>query len=261
MKSTFEISAEQKIRLQIYIKNNNITNGIYPEHFLKIMSTHHGLIDIRNADNEEWLDPRNPLIVTLGDSVTAGYFETIDLHHMYFAQDPQDGYGDKLLHLLHEEYPMTVPSLINSGIAGDNIHGMKKRLNRDVLSHDPDLVILNASLNWTVHRGTIQQYTKDYDEVVQCILENTEADIVLTTAYAKMASKDDPNFFERSAFIRTEAAKYSLPLVDLEKIFTDNFTEEEVSSVMSNGVNHPAAFVHTVMAEAIMQIMKKKRFD
>ena len=49
-------------------------------------------------------------------------------------------------------------TFVNSGIAGDNIYGkMKYRLNRDVIRYQPDLVIINATLNWSKNRGSLEE--------------------------------------------------------------------------------------------------------
>lgn len=74
--------------------------------------------DITNAE------PRGETIVALGDSLTAGH-----------GAPAGEGYVDELSRRLR------VP-IINSGIGGDTTAGGLSRLDRDVLAHNPRIVIL-----------------------------------------------------------------------------------------------------------------------
>ncbi len=257
MKSEKEMPVEMQKRMQEYLLHHDMTNGIQPEKFIRMMNTHHAFINPDHLDDEQWLEEKNPLIVVLGDSITASYFETISLFPMKCAQCSSDGYAEKFLHLLEKSYPMCVPSLINSGIAGDNIHGMNKRLERDVLRYQPDLVILNASVNWSIHRGTLNDYKKNYDEVIQRILKDTEADLILMTANTKISNENDTNFEERTEFVRNEAERYQLPLVDIHKLYEKTVPDSELIVAMTNNENHPTPYGHTLMAEAIMHCFRE----
>jgi lysophospholipase L1-like esterase len=258
MKSKIEMPLYLQKKMQTYLQAHNVTNGIQPLHFINIMQTHHGVIEMENLDHDDQLDLRNPLIVILGDSVTGAHFEAPDLMHGIIAQEPADGYAEKFLQMIHDRFPVTTPSLINSGIAGDNIHGMNKRLERDVISHDPDLVILNASLNWSDRRGTLAYYEAEYDAVIQRILHETEADLVLMTANTKVLDGGDSSFLERTEYIRSEAEKYQLPLVDIYRLFEKTININELPSAMSNGENHPTPFAHTMMALALCQLFNPR---
>lgn len=257
MKPSIEMPEYLRERMQKYIENHDVTNGIKADRFIETMKTHRGFCDFANIDNEEFMELKNPLIVILGDSVTGGHFEAGNLWKLEIAQDPFAGYAMKFLKLLHEEYPVTTPSLINSGIAGDNIHGMHKRLKRDVLRYDPDLVVLNASINWSVNRGSLEYFEQEYEAVVKEIITETDAELILVTANAKISDDKDPNFDERTQFIRRMADKYKLPLADFRRIFDETLSQDELKLVLSNGENHPTPFAHTVMAEALMQTVRR----
>lgn len=257
MKPSIEMPEYLQKRMWNYIKSHEVTNGLRAERFIETMKTHRGFCDLANIDNEDFMELKNPLIVILGDSVTGGHFEVGDLGKLEIAQDPSAGYAMKFLQLLHDEYPVTTPSLINSGIAGDNIHGMHKRLKRDVLRYDPDLVVLNASINWSVNRGSLEYFEQEYEAVVKEIITETDAELILVTANAKISDDKDPNFDERTQFIRRMADKYKLPLADFRRIFDETLSQDELKLVLSNGENHPTPFAHTVMAEALMQTVRR----
>ncbi len=63
--------------------------------------------------------------------------------------DSRESYLEKFRSLLIEKYELTSVSTINAGIAGDNLIQMSARAYRDVIRYQPDLVILNGSLNWS----------------------------------------------------------------------------------------------------------------
>ena len=237
-----------------YIQKSNLTNNKKPERFIEILHTHKGIIDFLHIDDEDNMELRNPLIVVIGDSVSGGHFEMLDSEHMLSAQDLEDSYVDKFRYLLHDKYPMTTPSIINSGIAGDNIHGMNKRLDRDVISHQPDLVIINATLNWSINRGTLENYASELESTIMRILQGTQAEIILMTPNMAIATEKDPNFCKRAEVVRNLAQKYDLPLADVYKMWEDVLLkEEDLPDLLSNQENHPTPLGHTYMARAIMQ--------
>ena len=49
-------------------------------------------------------------------------------------------YHEQFRMMLAKKYGTTSVSVINSGIGGDSMIGMEKRVHRDVIQHDPDLV-------------------------------------------------------------------------------------------------------------------------
>jgi lysophospholipase L1-like esterase len=74
-----------------------------------------------------WAAP--PRVVCLGDSITDG--------HTY----------PLLIEQALREAGKEVPLLINAGIAGDGVAGMRRRLNRDVFHYHPDVIIVSAGIN------------------------------------------------------------------------------------------------------------------
>ena len=99
--------------------------------------------------NKDYYGKKPVTIVCLGDSVTHGCFEVfmnrfglIDTRYR-----PDRGYAAQLRRRLDALYPAAAVSVLNAGVSGGNaVHGLA-RLERDVLSHKPDLVIVNFALN------------------------------------------------------------------------------------------------------------------
>jgi lysophospholipase L1-like esterase len=84
--------------------------------------------------NKSDIKSRTPKIVCFGDSVTFGWNLSYDLSYPYLLENHLSG-----------EYPELIT--INSGVGGNTIQDGKKRLESDVLSYKPDLVVVNFGLN------------------------------------------------------------------------------------------------------------------
>ena len=80
----------------------------------------------------------------LGDSVTQGCFEPIrkaeDRIEPVFAQDR--AYPRLVANMLATLYPRVPINVINAGISGDGAPGGLRRLERDVIRFDPDMVVV-----------------------------------------------------------------------------------------------------------------------
>ena len=225
------------------------------------------------------LERRNPLIVALGDSVTAGHFEftadpeklggrTVDEvlrsgqvpEGLSEVSDVRVSYPDKFRELLVEKYPWTPVTMINSGIAGDTVHGMLARLERDVIRYDPDLILINASLNWFESCGSIEVYEDTLRKIVERCRAETEADIVLITPnYALPTPFDHPGVMlaERVAVIRKIAAEQQTCLADTYLIWETYMDQGyPVEKLLANGANHPSVTGHEVFARALMKLMR-----
>ena len=88
-------------------------------------------------------------IAFLGDSVTQGCFEVYrkDEEHIDTVFDQENGYHHHLARLLATLYPNVPVNIVNAGVSGGNApHGLD-RLERDVLSHKPDLTVVCFALN------------------------------------------------------------------------------------------------------------------
>src|SRR5438132_6042675 len=89
---------------------------------------------------KEWPKNRTVNIVCHGHSVPAGYFKT-----------PQVDTFNAYPHLFHaaikRHYPAAVLNVIVTAIGGENSVSGAARFEKDVLSHNPDLVLIDYALN------------------------------------------------------------------------------------------------------------------
>ena len=254
------------------------TCGKYrPEHFIKVMRENQGAINMFNPFGmpEDGLERRNPLIVALGDSVTAGHFEPCgDLDEIIAViesggipdlsegevVDARECYLEKFRSLLIDNFELTSVSTINSGIAGDTMYGMEKRVYRDVVMHQPDLVIINGSLNWGEECGDSADYEAALRRVLAVIQKETKADVILMTPNMEkmpdvMKNPKSP-LIERVEIIRKLAEEKHCCLADTYLAW-EKFEEAGYPAVelLANRGNHPSITGHEGFAKALMKLV------
>jgi acyl-CoA thioesterase-1 len=105
--------------------------------------------DVLGARNADPSSGRAVTIVAFGDSVTQGCFELLPGVHGEAVEvlDHEAVYHARLKRMLEHVYPRAPVCVVNAGIAGQGAREGRERLERDVLSWMPDLVILCFGLN------------------------------------------------------------------------------------------------------------------
>ena len=101
----------------------------------------------KNAEN--FWHEKKPTIAFFGDSVTQGCFDIYNdregkCETIYEQEYAYHRYVSKILGMLYPNVPVNV---INAGLSGDNILHACERLDRDVVSHHPDLTVVCFGLN------------------------------------------------------------------------------------------------------------------
>lgn len=270
MKTTIEMSAERSQRFLRIARETICVSGPRPEKFARLLQTNSGLVaPLTQAGlDEHGLERRNPVIVALGDSVTAGHFENLfpmddwsKIPQMIAAGQPLEVvdlaqvYHEQFRLLLAEKVQVTSLSVINAGIAGDTILGMARRVYRDVIRCQPDLLILNGSLNWSDALGAADDFERATRGVIQAIRANSAAEIILLTPNPIAEANANAQLAERVARLRRLAEEERLALVDVYRLW-QTFTSDldEIADCLANRLNHPTAVGHRVYALALMQL-------
>lgn len=88
-------------------------------------------------------------IAFLGDSVTQGCFEVYCTSETSIQTvfDKNSAYHNYLAKIFSVICPSVPINIINAGISGDNAHHGFERMEKDVISHGPDLVVVCFGLN------------------------------------------------------------------------------------------------------------------
>lgn len=111
----------------------------------------------------------------LGDSVTQGCFDVYMTgeHSLDTVYDYKSAYSTKFRELLNLLYPSTQVNVINAGISGDYTLNGLNRVEQDVLSYHPDLLVVSYGLNDAAGGGI--DGVKAYGENLCGIFEKARA--------------------------------------------------------------------------------------
>jgi acyl-CoA thioesterase I len=204
------------------------------------------LKDIKILMQKKWPQNRTINIVCHGHSVPAGYFKTpiVDTFNSY----------PYLVHKeLKKQYPYAVINVIVTAIGGENSERGAKRFAQDVLSHEPDVVLIDYGLN--DRKIGLEKAWAGWESMIKEALAHKIKIILLTPTVDVSAKLDDPNdpLNQHAAQIRKLAAKYDVGLVDSLaqfKIYIKNGGKLE--DLMSAG-NHPNRNGHDLVSKTIME--------
>lgn len=241
-----------------------------PERFMRVMETNQGALGIFTGYglDEDGLERRNPLIAAMGDSVTAGHFESFVPYEgrrpnpsAPFAEitDARESYVEKFRGMLIDKYELTSVSVVNCGIAGDHLIQMDARLHRDVIQLQPHLVLINGSLNWSERLGTTQFYHDLLQKMVQRLKAQTTADIILLTPNGMAVPEQDrvELLAKRVEAIRAVAQAEQVCLADTYAVW-EEMREAGCpwEELLSNRTNHPSVEGHEVYAITLMKLFE-----
>ena len=153
-------------------------------------------------------------VIFFGDSITqAGVQPT--------------GYITKVGELCKAENKGDQYEFIGAGIGGNKVYDLYLRMEDDVLSKNPDVVVLYVGVNDVWHKSSYgtgtdpDKFEKFYQALINKI-KGTGSKIILTTPAAigektDFTNQQDGDLNKYSIIIRSLALKNNLPVVDLRK--------------------------------------------
>ena len=153
-------------------------------------------------------------VIFFGDSITqAGVQPT--------------GYITKVGDLCKAENKGDQYEFIGAGIGGNKVYDLYLRMEDDVLSKNPDVVVIYVGVNDVWHKSSYgtgtdpDKFEKFYQALINKI-KGTGSKIILTTPAAigektDFTNQQDGDLNKYSIIIRSLALKNNLPVVDLRK--------------------------------------------
>ena len=210
------------------------------------------------------------LIVAFGDSVTQGYtaHATIDHDQVYHA---------RLKRSFETTYPLTTFSVLNAGAAGHTVQDALMRLERDVIRHDPDLVIVAFGLNDAARGGLkgVPQFKTDLNRLLERVETGTEAQVLLVTPSFMLQQingrvhpdelvyvtgllplQRDGVIAAYATAVRQVGQARHLPIADVyaawERAALSGINTDEW---LSNGLNHPTSDAHAITADLLFELI------
>jgi len=203
----------------------------------------------------------NSTVLFLGDSITdAGR-----------SRDTDDNLGQGYVMMISSwfsaMYPEKNVKFINRGISGNRVKDLKSRLQEDCLGIKPDIISILIGINDTWRKydsndpTSVEQFELDYREILQKIVSNLNAKIILCEPFLLHISKDIVRFREdlnpKIEVVRKLAKEFKTILVPLDKIFNKYSKKRNPFFWASDGI-HPTLPGHALIAQIWLKIVGKK---
>ena len=227
------------------------------------------------ADN--WNAP--PVTIAfLGDSVTQGCFEIYKKSdgNIETFFDKNAAYHNYLAQILAVLYPSVPINIVNAGISGSNApHGLE-RLERDVISHHPDLTVVCFGLNDSCGGPEkLDVYTESLEKIflrlkeenieiifltpnmmctgISCHLKD-EQEISIAQNAAKVQNDGILDLYLDAA--RELCRKNNIPVCDCyakwKKLSESGI---DITELLSNKINHPTREMNRLFAYSLAETM------
>lgn len=204
------------------------------------------LAGLSAAMQKVWPKNRTITIVCHGHSVPSGYFRTpvVDTFNAY-------------PHLLHrglkERFPHAVINVIVTAIGGEQSESGARRFANDVLTHKPDLITIDYSLN---DRGIGLERARVAWTAMITAAKQAGIPLVLLTPTPDQAAKlDNPKdpLVQHAAQVRALAQEHHVGLVDsLERFKARMAQGTPLPELMSQG-NHPNRAGHELVSAGLLE--------
>lgn len=216
-------------------------------------------------------------IVFFGDSITEGCFELVQNNsgEIDIIRDKFRCYVSLVKDRLQKQYPMVDFNIINAGISGNTSADGLKRLDSDVLSQEPDLVIVCFALNDLCLRD-IENYKRNMEEIFRrisikskCIfmtpnmvntyVDEETLDKLLITAEDCCACQNDGEMDALIEAGKTVAQKYNVTICDVYSVWKK--LQEygiDTTKLLCNHINHPNRNLHKLFADKLFNIIVRE---
>lgn len=172
-------------------------------------------------------------------------------------------------------------SIFNAGYNGNNTADLLVRLEKDVTTHAPDLVVLMIGTNDMLNERnmlSVDSFERNYERLIQSLIH--KSDLVVMTippVYSTYIAERDPAFAgsgdgpekkvdSANGVVRRLAERHHLPLIDLHRILIacggadssrESLFQNEANSGIADGV-HPTYSGYRVIAAAVFQTLGEK---
>ena len=217
-------------------------------------------------------------IAFLGDSVTQGCFEIyrIGENSLETVYDKKSSYEMALYDMLSVLFPSVSVNIINAGISGDrSVRGIK-RLERDVLRHNPDLTVVCYGLNdcrW--HDTSIDEYVGALRGIFEGI-KKTDSELIFMTPNMMntrvsyhmtdpffveiaedAAKKQNTGLFDKHIDAARELCReMDVTVCDCYAIWKKlDASGVDVTELLANKINHPTREMNRLFAVELLRTM------
>jgi isoamyl acetate esterase len=198
-------------------------------------------------------------IIFFGDSITQ-------------AGVNPNGYVTRIAELIAKEGLKSNYELVGAGIGGNKIYDLFLRMEEDVISRKPDIVVIYVGVNDVWHKtshgtGTdADKFEKFYNAVINRLTSNGIRVVLVTPAVigerTDFSNAQDGDLNHYSNIIRTIAVQRKLPLVDLRDAFLSynkqNNPDNKESGILTTDRVHLNDKGNQLVAEEMWRVLKGK---
>ena len=199
-------------------------------------------------------------VIFFGDSIT----------ELGIKKDGYVGYIVRMDSMLKVEKKSDQYDLIGSGVSGNKVYDLYLRLEDDVISKNPDLVVIYVGVNDVWHKTLLgtgtdaDKFEKFYLAILKKLKDKNIKAILCTPAVVgektDMSNQLDGDLNRYSNIIRDIAKKNSLPLIDLRQKFIDynkaNNPKNEEKNILTYDRVHLNAKGNQLVADAMWNAIK-----
>lgn len=203
-------------------------------------------------------------IVAFGDSVTHGAVGAGEI-------DYETVYWNRLRKKILDVRNFVPVNAINAGIGGITAQASLDRIGRDVLNHNPDLVIVCFGLNDV--NGSLEDYLASLKTIFEACLADDRDVIFMTPNMLNTRVADDTEeIYMQYAAVTAEyqnggrmdlymqkacelAAACGVKVCDCYSVWKDISRTEDVTDLLANRINHPTREMHELFAQMLFDIV------
>ncbi len=182
-------------------------------------------------------------IACIGGSITQG---TISSGSVDSTVEKKEDYADRFFDWWKETFPDTDFTCINAGIGGTDSYLGVHRVEEDVLTYEPDLVLVEFSVN----DSDSVTYEKTYDNLVRRILKSDSAPAVI------LLFMGQTNGATAQASHVLVGFNYALPMVSYYNVIKDMMDNNVYSAEELSGDEvHPSSLGHAITGEILWKYL------
>ena len=223
-------------------------------------------------------DLEGVVIAFLGDSVTQGCFELYKKENNVVETifDQRYSYERSVADILSILYPSVPINTINAGISGDNSGRGLRRLERDVLRHEPDLTVVCYGLNdCGLGDDSVAIYTENLRGIFEKILASGSELIFMTPnmmntkvspqitdpdfiriAEGTQVKQNEGYFDAHIESARALCTEMNVPVCDCYAIWKRLYEcGINTTELLSNKINHPTREMNKMFAYELVRTM------
>ena len=202
-------------------------------------------------------------VVILGDSVSHGCLvHNIDYENVYWNR------LKKRLNALRDFVPV---NMICAAISGTTANASVSRLEKQVLNHDPDMVIVCFGLNDV--NGSLETYLRSLRTIFErCLASGAEVIFMTPNMMNTYVAEDTPkkwwDYAHKTAEMQTSgkmdqyifsairmAEEMGVTVCDCYSKWKELSKTQDVTMLLENRINHPTMEMHNLFADSLYDII------